>query len=139
MHLHVVIDEPATLSPKVAQTTLLKRPGVTGLKAAPPIPATGTFAPGSPRIDQKALGNGLVLWYRLNGVACLRNGGLILNMIKYIYRVKRSRPVAYLIPVKNRSLTPVQYGALADVPPKLEWLANITNPKTRRNCTSDSR
>jgi integrase/recombinase XerD len=29
-------------------------------------------------------------------------------------------------------LTPAQYGDLADVPPELEWLANITNPKTRR-------
>jgi hypothetical protein len=29
-------------------------------------------------------------------------------------------------------LTPVQYGELADVPPELEWLANITNLKTRR-------
>jgi hypothetical protein len=28
-------------------------------------------------------------------------------------------------------VTPAQYGALADVPPKIEWLANITNPKTR--------
>jgi len=37
-----------------------------------------------------------------------------------------------LIPVNNRSLTPAQYDALADVPPELEWLANITNPKTRR-------
>jgi site-specific recombinase XerD len=30
------------------------------------------------------------------------------------------------------SLTPAEFGALADVPPELEWLANITNPKTRR-------
>jgi integrase/recombinase XerD len=29
-------------------------------------------------------------------------------------------------------LTPVQYSDLADVPPELEWLANITNLKTRR-------
>jgi hypothetical protein len=39
--------------------------------------------------------------------------------------------LADLIPLKNRSLTPTQYGALADVPPEIEWLANITNPKTR--------
>src|SRR5271156_2155487 len=32
----------------------------------------------------------------------------------------------------KRALTPAQYGDLADVPPELEWLANITNPKTRR-------
>ena len=31
-----------------------------------------------------------------------------------------------------QSWTPAQYGDLADVPPELEWLANITNPKTRR-------
>src|ERR1017187_8889942 len=37
-----------------------------------------------------------------------------------------------LIPVPRRTLTPAQYGELADVPPELEWLANITNPKTRR-------
>jgi hypothetical protein len=29
-------------------------------------------------------------------------------------------------------LTPAQYSDLADVPPELEWLANITNLKTRR-------
>jgi hypothetical protein len=34
--------------------------------------------------------------------------------------------------VRKRALTPAQYGDLADVPPELEWLANITNPKTRR-------
>jgi len=45
--------------------------------------------------------------------------------------------LAGLIPVKNRSLTPAQYGALADVPPEIEWLANITNPKTRRAYKND--
>jgi len=33
---------------------------------------------------------------------------------------------------KTRSLTAKQFGDLADVPPELEWLANITNLKTRR-------
>jgi integrase/recombinase XerD len=33
---------------------------------------------------------------------------------------------------RKRALTPAQYGDLAEVPPELEWLANITNPKTRR-------
>ena len=37
-----------------------------------------------------------------------------------------------LILVPRRTLTPAQYGDLADVPPELEWLANITNKKTRR-------
>jgi site-specific recombinase XerD len=45
--------------------------------------------------------------------------------------------LADLIPVKNRSLTPAQYGALADVPPEIEWLANITNLKTRRAYKND--
>src|ERR1700730_2646836 len=37
-----------------------------------------------------------------------------------------------LVAVENRVLTATEYGDLADVPPELEWLANITNPKTRR-------
>jgi site-specific recombinase XerD len=37
-----------------------------------------------------------------------------------------------LVPVDSNRLTPAQYAQLADVPPELEWLANITNPKTRR-------
>ena len=32
----------------------------------------------------------------------------------------------------EQSLTPEQYRDLADIPPELEWLANITNAKTRR-------
>ena len=32
----------------------------------------------------------------------------------------------------ERTLTLEQYKALADIPPELEWLANITNAKTRR-------
>ena len=32
----------------------------------------------------------------------------------------------------GRALTPLQFGQLAEVPAELEWLANITNPKTRR-------
>ena len=37
-----------------------------------------------------------------------------------------------LVAVEKRSLTAAQYGDLAEVPPEFEWLANITNPKTRR-------
>lgn len=37
-----------------------------------------------------------------------------------------------LIPGPRRTLTPAQYSDLADVPPEIEWLANITNTKTRR-------
>jgi len=36
-------------------------------------------------------------------------------------------------PVLRRALTPAQFGDLAEVPPELEWLANLTNPKTRRS------
>ena len=42
-----------------------------------------------------------------------------------------------LVAVDRRSLTPAQFGDLADVPPELEWLANITNPKTRRAYKND--
>src|ERR1700728_956076 len=42
-----------------------------------------------------------------------------------------------LISVERRALTTAQYGDLADVPPELEWLANITNPKTRRAYKND--
>jgi integrase/recombinase XerD len=39
--------------------------------------------------------------------------------------------------VTKRILTTAQYGALADVPPELEWLANIVNRKTRRAYKND--
>lgn len=42
-----------------------------------------------------------------------------------------------LIPVRKRALTALQIGALADVPPEAEWLANITNAKTRRAYKND--
>jgi integrase/recombinase XerD len=37
-----------------------------------------------------------------------------------------------LVPTAKPGLTPAQFGQLADVPPEIEWLANITNLKTRR-------
>jgi site-specific recombinase XerD len=37
----------------------------------------------------------------------------------------------------THALTLEQYSALADVPPEIEWLANITNEKTRRFYKSD--
>ena len=37
----------------------------------------------------------------------------------------------------QRALTAVQFGQLAEVPAELEWLANITNPKTRRTYKID--
>jgi integrase/recombinase XerD len=39
--------------------------------------------------------------------------------------------------VDERALTAAQFGVLADVPPELEWLANITNPHTRRAYQND--
>src|SRR5207244_12765432 len=44
-----------------------------------------------------------------------------------------------LIPHKKQSLTPAQFEQLADVPPEEEWLANITNLKTRRAYKEDVR
>ncbi len=44
-----------------------------------------------------------------------------------------------LVPLKKETLTGVQVAQLADVPPELEWLANITNAKTRRAYTIDVR
>ena len=37
-----------------------------------------------------------------------------------------------LVPTSKEALTPAEFSALSDIPPELEWLANITNPKTRR-------
>jgi len=42
-----------------------------------------------------------------------------------------------LVAVKQRSLTAAQYGDLADVQSGIEWLANITSPKTRRTYKID--
>jgi integrase/recombinase XerD len=43
-----------------------------------------------------------------------------------------------LIPIIGKeTLTPAEFSALADVPPETEWLANITNLKTRRCYQAD--
>jgi hypothetical protein len=47
--------------------------------------------------------------------------------------------VSELVTIDERKLTLEQYHALEDVPPELEWLANITNPKSRRFYKSDVR
>ena len=44
-----------------------------------------------------------------------------------------------LVPLKKQSLTRAQFEQLADVPPEEEWLANITNVKTRRAYKNDVR
>jgi site-specific recombinase XerD len=40
--------------------------------------------------------------------------------------------VSDLVPISKETLTAAQFTQLADVPPEMEWLGNITNPKTRR-------
>ncbi|MGH7068506.1 MAG: tyrosine-type recombinase/integrase [Acetobacteraceae bacterium] len=42
-----------------------------------------------------------------------------------------------LVPVGNRGLTRAQFEQLAEVPPEEEWLANLTNAKTRRAYKAD--
>ena len=44
-----------------------------------------------------------------------------------------------LVPLDKGGLTATQFEHLADVPPELEWLANITNEKTRRAYKIDVR
>jgi integrase/recombinase XerD len=44
-----------------------------------------------------------------------------------------------LVPFKKHSLTRAQFEQLVDVPPEEEWLANITNLKTRRAYKEDVR
>jgi integrase/recombinase XerD len=48
-------------------------------------------------------------------------------MKKDVVRVTNTGTVA-----RRRPLTPAQFGDLAELPLELEWLANLTNPKTRR-------
>ena len=45
--------------------------------------------------------------------------------------------VSDLVPISKEKLTPAQYSELADVPPEIEWLGNITNKKTRRAYKND--
>jgi len=39
---------------------------------------------------------------------------------------------AVVFPDRERALTAEEFRHLADVPPEVEWFANITNPRTRR-------
>jgi site-specific recombinase XerC len=45
--------------------------------------------------------------------------------------------VSDLVVISKQKLTPAQFSNLSDVPPEIEWLANITNPKTRRAYKTD--
>jgi hypothetical protein len=65
-------------------------------------------------------------------LSCLKTGGVgrsskhgVAGMAKDLVRLRNTV-------VDRRALTPAQYGDLAEVPPEIKWLANITNPKTRR-------
>jgi integrase/recombinase XerD len=42
-----------------------------------------------------------------------------------------------LVPTKARALSAKEFLDLADVPPEIEWFANITNPQTRRAYKND--
>src|SRR6266849_10633241 len=42
-----------------------------------------------------------------------------------------------LIPSKARALSAKEFLDLTDVPPEIEWFANITNPQTRRAYQND--
>src|SRR6266851_9533736 len=42
-----------------------------------------------------------------------------------------------LAPLACRTLTPAQFETLADVPPEIEWFANLTNANTRRAYRQD--
>ena len=44
-----------------------------------------------------------------------------------------------LVPARARGLTRTQFEQLAEVPPEEEWLANLTNAKTRRAYKNDVR
>jgi hypothetical protein len=45
--------------------------------------------------------------------------------------------VSDLVPVLKPALTPAQFGRLADVVPEVEWLADLTNEKTKRAYKND--
>ena len=42
-----------------------------------------------------------------------------------------------LIALERRNLTAAEFQGLAEVPPELEWFANITNEQTRRAYKND--
>ena len=43
-----------------------------------------------------------------------------------------------IVPVKKSFLTSKQFENLSDVPPEIEWLANITKPMRRRGVRTRS-
>ena len=63
---------------------------------------------------------------------------MIPNPIKYtIGFYSTGQVVSDLVVISKENLTPAEFSGLADVPPEIEWLANITNDKTRRAYKND--
>ena len=50
---------------------------------------------------------------------------------------KKSKKSLALTVRESRALTAKEFLNLADVPPEVEWFANITNPQTRRAYQND--
>jgi len=50
---------------------------------------------------------------------------------------KEDSPAPPVLPAVRFRLTPAEFAALADVPPEHEWLANLTNEKTKRAYKAD--
>jgi integrase/recombinase XerD len=68
---------------------------------------------------------------------CSEAVSTINDKIHYRVRNNSGRVVSDLVVIGKETLTPAQFSGLADVPPEVEWLANITNPKTRRFYKND--
>jgi integrase/recombinase XerD len=49
----------------------------------------------------------------------------------------KKKQLQALVPTKARALSAKEFLNLADVPPEIEWFANITNPQTRRAYQND--
>ena len=88
-------------------------------------------------MTQNNLGNALAtLGERESGTARLEEA--VAAYREALQENTRERvPLDWAMTQNNLGLTPAQFGELADVPPELEWLANITNAKTRRAYKND--
>ena len=62
-------------------------------------------------------------------------------MVKQALKIKESKDLAHqggeLVEPINRLLTREEFQGLAQVPPEVEWFANIQNPRTRRAYQND--
>ena len=83
-----------------------------------------------------------MLEFLSNHPELLQNGRAVQQPSKYIIVFKRKGEGGWamqLVPVQKQALTRSEFERLADVPPEEEWLANITNEKTKRAYRSDVR